>query len=76
MACPKECEEDRERMKDDIKRIFGALIALLTIYGGLWFYVTSFYATKTELKEVKQEVKDVRQEINLGFKEVLRKLDK
>ena len=76
MACPKECEEDRMRMKDDIKRLLGAAIALLMIYGGLWAYLTTVYATKTELKEVKQEVKDVRREINSGFKEILRKLDK
>lgn len=89
MSCPRECEEDREKMNTAIDKLYdmsipswvrglliGGIVGLFVLYGGLWIYTASTFATKTELKEVKNDVKEMRKEISKGFSQVLRKLEK
>ena len=77
MVCPKECEDDRHNLKENIKDLFklsipawarGLLLTMIGVlfilYGGQWLYNVSTFATKEDLKEVKI---DLKHEISQGF---------
>lgn len=85
MSCPKECEEDRERMREDIKQLrqesmpiwirtllIASIVSLFGMVAGSWAYAAKTYASKEELAQTKQDIKD---EIRSGYKEILVKLD-
>ena len=84
--CPKECETDRDNMKDNIRELYGlslpawvrgVLIAvigvLFLLYGGLWIYNVSNFATKEDLHEAKV---DLKEDITQGFKLIKAELQK
>jgi len=76
MACPRECEEDRVRIRTDVAKLWNISISpilrnliisaigfLFVLFGGLYLYANASYATKESVSQMRVEQKEERREI-------------
>ena len=67
MSCPPDCVQDRKYFHEQIKDLFSrtlspfglrlllvAVASLFGMYGTLWLYASTNFATKEEVKELRQ----------------------
>jgi len=56
-TCPTDCIERHNSNAWAISKIISGLVAILMLYGGLWYYMTENFARASEVRELKGELR-------------------